>query len=177
MRLSSWAFFWLGGHMLTQEVLLENFRYDETTGNLYWKVKRSYITDLSKPISAKDSSGYIRVCTKLSGKIKNYGVHRLIWTMVYGVIPKNIDHIDGDRTNNKISNLREATHQQNMMNRKKRCDSKNTYKGTYRVKNSWIAEIWFMNKRYYLGSFKTDKEAGLAYAEAAKKFHGNFART
>jgi hypothetical protein len=163
--------------MLTQEVLLENFRYDETTGNLYWKVKRSYTTDLSKPICAKDRYGYIVVCTKLSGKVKNYGVHRLIWMMVYGFTPKNIDHIDGNRTNNKILNLRDVTHQQNMMNRKKRADSKSAYKGIYKVKNSWIAEIWFEKKRHYLGSFKSEHDAGLAYQEAAKKIYGNFART
>ena len=163
--------------MLTQEMLLENFRYNETTGNLYWKVKRAYTTDLSKPISTKDKHGYIVVCTKLSGKAKVYRIHRLIWTMVYGMNPKNIDHIDGDRTNNQISNLREVTHQQNMMNRKKRYDSRSAYKGIYKVKNCWVAEITFMNKRHYLGSFKTDKEAGLAYAEASKKLHGNFART
>jgi hypothetical protein len=163
--------------MLTQKTLLENFRYDETTGNLYWKVKRANTTDLSKPISAKDRHGYIVVCTKLSGKVKNYGVHRLIWMMAYGVTPKNIDHIDGDRTNNKILNLRDVTHQQNMMNKKRKCDSGSAYKGIYKVKNSWIAEITFMEKRHYLGSFKTAQEAGLAYAEASKKLHGNFART
>lgn len=163
--------------MLTQEMLFENFIYDEKTGNLYWKVKRSPTTKLSSPISSKNRHGYIQVCTKLSGKVKNYSVHRLIWKMIYGVDAKNIDHIDGDRTNNRISNLRDVTHQQNMMNRKKRCDSKNSYKGIYKTKSSWVAEIWFMNKRYYLGSFKTDKEAGLAYDEASKKLHANFART
>jgi hypothetical protein len=177
MRLSSWAFFWLGGHMLTQEILLENFRYDETTGNLYWKVKRCFKTDLSKPISSKGKNGYIQVFTTLSGEKKNHSIHRLIWMMVYGVNPTNIDHIDGNKLNNRISNLREVTHQQNMMNRKKRVDSNNAYKGIYKVKNTWVAEIWFMNKRHYLGSFKTDHEAGLAYQEAAKKFYGNFART
>ena len=163
--------------MLTQEVLLENFRYDETTGDLYWKVKRAYTTDLSKPISAKDRHGYIVVCTKLSGKTKVYRIHRLIWTIVYGMNPKNIDHIDGDRTNNQISNLREVTHQQNMMNRKKRVGSISAYKGITKSKYSWIAEITFMNNRHYLGSFKTEKEAAIAYEEASKKLHGNFART
>lgn len=163
--------------MLTQQILLENFRYDEKTGDLYWRIKRAYTTDLSKPISAKDKHGYIVVYTKLSGKTKIYRIHRLIWTMVYGMNPTNIDHIDGNRTNNQISNLREVTHQQNMMNRKKRVDSRNSYKGIYRSKYSWIAEITFMNKRHYLGSFKTEKEAALAYTEAAKKLHGNFVRT
>ena len=165
--------------MLTQEILLENFRYDEKTGNLYWKVKRSNTTNLSKPISAKDRYGYIQVCTKLSGKVKNYGVHRLIWVMVYGKTPKNIDHIDGNRTNNQISNLREVTHQQNMMNKKKYATTKNNYKGTYKLKdqNSWVAEITFMKKRYYLGCFKTEKEAGEAYLKAAKKIHKEFTRT
>ena len=164
--------------MLTQEILLENFRYDETTGNLYWKVKRSNTTDLSKPISAKDRYGYIQVCTKLSGKVKNYSVHRLIWVMVYGMISKNIDHIDGNRANNQIANLREVTHQQNMMNKKKHVDTKNNYKGTYKLKNqnSWVAEITYMKKRHYLGCFRTEKEAGEAYQEAAKKIHGKFAR-
>jgi hypothetical protein len=97
--------------------------------------------------------------------------------MVYGFTPKNIDHIDGNRTNNKILNLRDVTHQQNMMNRKKRADSKSAYKGISKVKNSWIAEIWFEKKRHYLGSFKSEHDAGLAYQEAAKKIYGNFART
>lgn len=165
--------------MLTQEILLKNFRYDETTGNLYWKIKRSNRTDLSKPISAKDRYGYIQVCTKLSGKQKTYLVHRLIWLMIYGITPKNIDHIDGNRSNNKISNLRDVTHQENMMNMKKHADTKNNYKGTYKVKNqnSWVAEITFMRKRHYLGCFKTEKEAGEAYIKAAKKIHKEFART
>jgi hypothetical protein len=161
--------------MLTQEILLENFRYDETTGNLYWKVKRSNRTNLLKPISTKNRDGYINVGTKLSGKYKNYSVHRLIWMMVYGVNPKCIDHIDGNRANNKISNLREATHQQNMQNRKKRKDSSSNYKGVSKCRNGWTATFQRDGERCHLGYFKNEIDAAKAYQEFAKFTNGDFA--
>jgi hypothetical protein len=161
--------------MLTQEILLENFRYDEATGDLYWKVKRASKTDLSKPISCKNKDGYIQVGTKLSGKSKNYVAHRLIWMMVYGTTPKFIDHKDRDRSNNKISNLREATHQQNMQNRKKRADSSSNYKGVRQYGNGWVATFQRDGERCYLGYFKNEIDAANAYKEFAKFTNGEFA--
>lgn len=161
--------------MLTQEVLLKNFRYDEITGDLYWKVKRSARTNLLKPISCKNKDGYIQVGTKLSGKSKNYSAHRLIWMMVYGSVPEFIDHIDGDRANNKITNLREATHQQNMQNRKKRKDSSSSYKGVRLDGDRWVATFQRDGIRCHLGRFKNEIDAAKAYREFAEFTNGNFA--
>jgi len=163
--------------MLTQEILRENFRYEPETGLLFW-IKRLQRRNLSKPISSKNPKGYIQVCTKLSGKSKTYDIHRLIWIYVYGSIPNQIDHINGIRDDNRLCNLREVTHQQNMMNQAKRSSNK-TYKGIYLSSNKkkWVAEICFNYKRKYLGTFDTPEQASEVYNNAAKEIFKEFART
>ena len=158
--------------MLTQEILKENFKYDPENGELFW-VKQSKFKnrDLTKAISCKDRYGYISVCTNLSGKAKNYRVHRLIWVYVYGQVDNEIDHINGLKHDNRLCNLREVTHQQNMMNK--------SSKGIYLSKNrkKWIASINCNGQRKYIGVFPTLEEASKAYKNAAKENFKEFART
>lgn len=164
--------------MLTQEIIKENFKYDPDTGDFFW-IKQNYgKRNLKNAISSKNSKGYIQVCTNLSGSKKIYDVHRLIWIYVYGEIKNQIDHINGIRHDNRLCNLREATHQQNMMNRKK-TSKKNKFKGIYSSKNKkrWVAEICFKGQRKYLGIFDTQEEAGQVYEKAAKENFKEFART
>lgn len=87
------------------------------------------------------------------------------------------DHIDGDTLNNRKSNLRVATSAQNGWNRSK-MSAVNKYKGISLIKETglWDARIHANNQRYYLGHFKTEEEAALAYNEAACRLHGEFAR-
>lgn len=164
--------------MLTQEILRENFRYDPETGDFFWaKADKWNRRKLSNPINYLDKDGYVVVCTSLSGKPKNYRVHRLIWMYVHGQISHEIDHINGIRNDNRLCNLREVTHQQNMMNR--RAHKSNNLRGIYRAKGktpSWVAEIHCNGERHYLGVYKTPEEANLAYEKARVELFKEFAR-
>tara|TARA_R110000822_G_C15114165_1_gene473280 strand:- start:43 stop:543 length:501 start_codon:yes stop_codon:yes gene_type:complete len=166
--------------MLTQEILREYFKYEPQTGHFFWnKQTAKNNRNLIDPISCRDKYGYVVVGSVLSGKFKNYRVHRLIWVYVHGQITHEIDHINGIRDDNRLCNLREVTHQQNMMNRV-RNKSKNQLRGIYKAKGktpSWAAEITHQGVKHYLGVFKTPEEANFAYEKARAELFKEFART
>lgn len=105
-------------------------------------------------------------------------MHRLIMKQPTN---KQIDHIDGNRLNNQKSNLRLATNAQNQMNRKKGSGCYSIYKGVcfmkhWKLKKPWCAYIKFNGKRKHLGCFKTQKEAALAYNQAASSLFKEYAK-
>jgi len=89
-----------------------------------------------------------------------------------------VDHINGDKSDNRKSNLRLATNSQNQMNRKPNKNSSSKYKGVswHKRDKRWRASIGCEREKYHLGSFDTEEEAALAYNEGAKKMHGEYAR-
>jgi len=107
--------------------------------------------------------------------------HRVIWELFNGSIPDGmqVDHIDGDRSNNRIENLRVATIEQNRRNRKVNNDNSTGYKGVgWRSSHSkWRARIAYNKRTIHLGYFDTPEDAHRAYCEASKRLHGNFSRT
>lgn len=105
-------------------------------------------------------------------------LHRVIAErMGLDIADKDVDHIDGNRLNNRRSNLRAATRSENARNSGARRNSKSGIKGVHLRDGRWIAQIGMSGRRVYLGSFATIEAAAAAYAEAAKKYHGEFART
>lgn len=88
-----------------------------------------------------------------------------------------VDHVDGDTMNNRRSNLRVATPAQNSWNKRK-VSASNKYKGISLIKETglWDARIFANGSRHYLGHYKTQEEAALAYNKAASELHGEFAR-
>lgn len=104
--------------------------------------------------------------------------HRIIWMMVNGRDPKvHIDHINGDKADNRIANLREATTSENKFNIGLRSDNMSGFKGVswIRRRSNWQSEIAASGKRRNLGYFSTAEEAARAYDAAAKEMHGHFA--
>jgi hypothetical protein len=119
-----------------------------------------------------DGAGYAR--TNVWSENKKPRMHRLILNDVDTEL--HIDHINGDKLDNRKINLRVLTCSQNAMNRGPQMNNSSGYKGVIfdRSRNKWRAEICVNKKRKYLGRYETAEEAALAYNQASIKYHGEF---
>ena len=133
-----------------------------------------------------DKNGRIYVWRKeepyhVNKKARTLYLHRVIFERVIGrTLDKNelVDHIDNDQLNNRRSNLRLATYIENSQNSKKRSHNTSGYKGVLwsKQRQRWQATIVVNKQRKHLGFFEDPELAYKAYCEAAKKYHGEFAR-
>ena len=98
-------------------------------------------------------------------------VHRVAIYLTYGVWPEAVDHVNGNKLDNRISNLRIATRQENLFNSRCRSDSKSGVKGVNRHGKGWRAKIKRDGILYSLGTYPTIEEASDAYKRAAAKLH------
>ena len=128
------------------------------------------------------TKGYARRNSSRSeGKQHPIYMHRVIASRMKSVSIVSgfeIDHVDGDKLNNRRSNLRLVTHAENMLNSPKQSNNKSGYKGVtfHKVAQKWAAQIGFKWGKYHLGLFASPEEAYMAYCEAAKRLHKTFAR-
>jgi len=156
---------------LTQDQV--KFLFDYKDGVLYWKQNVGKIKANTKAGSILNS-GYCSIV--FNGT--RYQAHRLVYLLHHGYLPQYIDHIDGNRLNNFIANLRPATKSQNALN--KRLDEKNTsgYRNVYwhKAYKKWRVSLMVARKTIHIGSFDDLELAGLVATEARKKYHGEFAR-
>jgi len=137
----------------------KGFTYDFETGSVKGVKGNTVIS--------KDARGYIICSICFDKKAYSLKSHRLAWYLHYGELPKNnIDHIDGDKANNKIDNLRDVTQQQNNWNRKR---AKGYHWNKQRKK--FQSYIVLNKKNIHLGMFVTEEEARNAYLEAKAKYH------
>ena len=156
--------------MITQTRLKELLDYDPETGVFTRKVNIGY--RVAGTIAGTTDNGYRRIVIN----DRPYMAHRLAWLFIYGEFPKlQIDHKNGNRSDNRLINLRLATNAQNSANRP---PVGNGLKGCcYKKRNGrWVAQIMKECRQIHLGYFDTEQEAHSAYAEAATKLHGEFAR-
>lgn len=125
-----------------------------------------------KCVGYKKNNGYIAFTVDST----KYFSHRLAWLYVHGVWPSaDIDHIDGDRSNNKIANLRDVTRSTNLQNmRAAKSNNKSTgLLGSYLIKQTgrYTSRIQVNKADVYLGVFDTAEDAHIAYMQAKKRFH------
>jgi len=158
----------------TQENLQEWLDYNENTGIFTVKktVKGSHkqVGDIVGYVD--NQSGYVRV--KFDNK--PYQAHRLSWVYMYGEEPKGvIDHINHNKLDNSIANLRDVTDAENLKNRPMQSNNKSGYTGVYEVDGRWKACIGVEGKTVHLGTFNTIDEAIEARQEAEESlgFHKN----
>ena len=154
------------GLLTWKERTIEMFEDDE-----YWSADTKCLqwnANYASKIAGSTTGKYSRVRIKN----KRIGCHRVIWAIVFGYWPSNeIDHKDGNKKNNKLRNLREATDKQNAQNIGMR-KGKNSI-GIYwnKVKNKWTAEIGIDYKSIRIGHFENKQDAQNAYLDAKKKLH------
>jgi hypothetical protein len=161
---------------LTVDLLNHLFEYDKETGNLIWKIKPS---SRGHHVKAGDIAGTLKshgyLCVGIN--YNSYRAHRLIFLMHKGYLPKTIDHINGDKLDNRIENLRAATVGQNQHNRKTNANNTSGYKGVSWNKRmkKWAARITLERKSIHLGYFANVEEAAEVVRKAREELHGSFA--
>lgn len=123
------------------------------------------------------SRGYYRVCITIHGKEEKYLVHRIIFLMVKGFMPKSIDHIDHNKINNNIDNLREADHSANSKNMSMYSNNTSGFTGVSwsKTNKAWKALIKACGESIHLGYFDKKEDAINARNKANVKygFHKN----
>jgi len=161
----------------SREHLLHLFDYDPDTGYLWRReaTTRNTRWRIGKRAGCLEHPGGHRY-VGIKGKL--YGEHRVIWKMVYGSVPPILDHINGIRDDNRLTNLRCATSAQNHQNT--RSVSKTAgVKGVYWNKRAgkWHVQTKNGGSTIYLGQYDDLREAALRYDREARKLFGEFACT
>lgn len=142
--------------------------YSQETGIFKWKVQAGNRVKIGDATGCLEKNGYLRI--RLNSK--NYLAHRLAWIYVHGFIPSSeIDHINGIRSDNRISNLRIATHHENAQNQKPRRSLDKTGTIWCESHGKWMAQIGHKGKRIKLGYFDLQQHASNAYIDAKAKLH------
>lgn len=160
-------------NIISQELVKALFEYDCTSGIFIRKLTTGTKAKIGSVAGVVNESGYIEIA--VNGH--KYRAHRLAWLYCFGEFPEQqLDHIDNNRSNNSLDNLREASNLENSYN--KGISSLNTtgYKGVSIDKrsNRYRAYITVDGKQKSLGYYATAPEAAAAYIEAAQTLHGEF---
>lgn len=172
------------------EVLRQMFDYDPATGILSWKHRdrSAFVNDRAfrtfrskfagKPAGAvkrrkdgRPKSLVVRIADVL------HPVHRVIWVWIHGDIPDElqVDHENRNPHDNRLCNLRLATHSQNQQNSRHKGNSTGLKCVVPVASGRFVAKLVHAGKQVHIGTFDTPEEANLAYAERAKQLYGEFA--
>jgi hypothetical protein len=156
---------------LTRDQLLDRLNYDQQSGAFTWRNAKSRPDLEGKKAGYVDAQGYVRI--QLRGV--DFAAHRLAWFYMTGNWPQEIDHINGERSDNRWQNLREADRLINTQNRVTKASSSG-YVGVSRYNKSgmWKAQIAVNRQKFFLGSFADPKDAHDAYLKAKADMHVGF---
>ena len=160
---------------LSQEYLLSRLSYDPETGLLYWRENADLPPKWNGRWAGKEaftsvSCGHYKV-GRVGGK-KHYA-HRVIYKMVHGYDPIQVDHINRVKTDNRIANLRAVTSSKNCRNKPKSKNNTSGFNGVYwrKDRKRWVVRMNLAGLSMYIGSF-TRKESAIAARISANAKHG-----
>lgn len=160
---------------LSAERLRELVDYNAETGEMRWRIDRGGSARAGCTVGSVSLSGYLKTAVD----DRRYQVHRLVWLYVFGEWPKRfLDHINGNRADNRLCNLRSVDGYQNACNRGVQRDNTSGFKGVswHKKSKKWRATISVRGKYIHLGVFPTKEAAANAYAKASEQHHGDFGR-
>lgn len=154
--------------MLTYERLKELLEYDPNTGLFYWRFSRRGVKAGSQA-GYLDEKGYVRITLDRIA----YKAHRLAWLYIHGEWPAgDIDHVLGDRSDNRIDKLRDASRSINIQNqRSAHKRNKLGILGVIEINGKYRATIMIDGKNKTIGTYDTPEEASEAYLDAKRKHH------
>ena len=158
--------------MITQARLLELLHYDSGTGIFTWAAARQRGT-VGAVAGTVRPDGYVSIM--IDGR--SHQAHRLAWLYVYGQFPSaGLDHINREKSDNRIANLRTATVAENGKNRNVNTNNTSGYKGVcwFKPRSKWRARAVLRGKEHSLGYFTTAEAASEAYEEFTRQHHGEF---
>jgi hypothetical protein len=159
--------------MLTLERLLEVLAYDPETGIFTRKVRLAQCHQAGDRADFEVMAGGLRGYRRIAIDGKRYLAHRLAWLYTYGFWPlANIDHVNGDRGDNRIQNLRDVAQSINLENmRRPRSGNPSGLLGVSEHQGRWRSRITVGGETRYLGMFATAEEAYETYLNAKRKLH------
>jgi hypothetical protein len=157
---------------MTKDQLHELFEYKN--GQLFWKISLSRRVNIGNKAGCLTNTGYLSV--QINKKI--YRLHKIVFAMHYGYLPKIVDHINGIKNDNRIENLREANACQNNVNIGIRKDNTSGSKNVrwHKSNKKWRVEVRINKKRINFGAYDDLELADLVAQEARDKYHKEFAR-
>jgi hypothetical protein len=156
--------------LLTQDYIKKLFKYNPETGDLLWRIQKGTQGIIGNVTGCTDDRG--RILIKINSK--RYYAHRLVFLYHHGYFPEyEIDHIDRNPSNNRISNLREVSHICNMRNAKRDRTNTSGITGVYQVKGDgkWRAAITINRKIYHLKFTSSFKDTVIARHNAEIKYN------
>lgn len=151
--------------VITQQLLEQLFSYDPNEGVLRWKAQRGPIR-AGRIAGHLTRNGYRSVSITLDGIERSYLVHRIVWFRQTGQWPKNvIDHVNGDKNDNRLRNLRDVSLIENGQNtRKARAGVPvGVSKRVYNYGTRYVAQLKYQGHKYHLGEYRSMEEARGAY--------------
>jgi len=154
---------------ISQDLVVSLFEYID--GNLLW-IKSGRGRQIGVAAGNKRKDGYTSICINY----KDFLLHRLVFLYHKGYMPKTVDHIDGNKSNNKIENLRAATHSENLKNQKLKSSNVSGQKnvGWAKREQRWRVRLTVDGKDKHIGYFKDRELADLVAMEACNLHHKEF---
>jgi hypothetical protein len=155
---------------ITQDYLKQKFTYDGE--NLVWKDTR-FTSKIGKKAGTIKAEGYRQIAIDKVSALE----HRLVFMYVHGYMPKEIDHINGNRSDNHIENLRDCSKAENLRNTKIPRTNKTGVKGVFwdNTANKWHGRVWANGKFAFSKCYEKFEDAVQAVREARQLHHGVYA--
>jgi hypothetical protein len=159
----------MNNQLITAKQLRDLLAYNPDTGEFRWRIRPSKAVKANDLAGSPDNKGYCTI--GIQGRI--YKAHRLAWLYEHGKWPDGlIDHINGNKSDNRLCNLREVNNSGNAQNiRRPNRRNKSGFLGVIWFQNKWRANITVNKKTIWLGDYSTPEEAHSAYISAKRAHH------